>query len=290
VQGETLEIFHNKGTTVAENSLCEWVILTNPNKTIDLIIERKTNVDEIMNIEYETEGGTKTELTNKNITEWGETTFQLELQNLKKLKLRVAILNDDYAYTILIAQEGKDYTYPAVFTRNKALIKMISYILVIWFATLALSVGVFSLFGRSTPWFKNRKQKHKLRQKQLDKINEKEITKVMDNMLNGTYESLHLKHFTPNWIIWFESFKKTESVHLLNECLHLFHTPCLAGWYKMIARTRHLSWPDWDSKNSEKSCKPFTETIEMKTENEINLSDREWNVYSKTNVIRATTW
>ena len=126
--------------------------------------------------------------------------------------------------------------------------------------------------------------------RKLERKNAKYIKKVMKNMLNGPYESLHLKHLNLDCIICFDKIQKNDHVHLLNEWAHLFHSNCLTKWYTMITKTRNLACPDWDTKNTETSTKPFGNSTEVKTDNELAITERDPHLTSKISLARETAW
>lgn len=194
IQGETIEMYHVEGTDLNENPLCEWIISTNENKTIYLEIERIGTALEEINLRYIKSSGDVTELTSKELFQCDSTSYELNLESIKKFEIRVLLLNNSFNYNILIAQEGKDFSYPAVLTQFKALVENVGMFLVFLFLVMALTIAVFSLFKNHTPFFKTRMEKFKRRMKKFDLMNLKEIETVMGNMISGEYESLKISH------------------------------------------------------------------------------------------------
>ncbi|CAI2363714.1 unnamed protein product [Moneuplotes crassus] len=246
ITGQTIEMKTLDGATSTNNSICEWVLEMNSDKTVNLEIERSSEIYEEILLEYEKLSGEKIEMTNKDLYQCGDGAYVSELTEIKSFKIRVQILNDSSAYTILLSQTGIDYSYPAVFTRNKALVGYISVMLMILFMLLVVSLIVFSFF-KDNSCFKNSQQKYHDMLRNTDKRNKVQIDRVMDSMVSGEFRAIRIKFVDKHCAICFEEFRGMHQVHLVNECLHLFHTECLYNWYLTIARTRKLACPQCDT-------------------------------------------
>ena len=98
------------------------------------------------------------------------------------------------------------------------------------------------------------------------------IGPFMTSMLNGTYKEfttpeetvIHWRGIEFNiknlvneviqgkqdtWTICLDSFNEDDSVHLTNECKHLFHSQCLEEWYRNTYSKKEFQWPYWRAAN-----------------------------------------
>mmetsp|Transcript_29515 Transcript_29515/g.29134 ORF Transcript_29515/g.29134 Transcript_29515/m.29134 type:complete len:99 (-) Transcript_29515:252-548(-) len=94
---------------------------------------------------------------------------------------------------MLLSQTGKDLTYPAVFTRNKALVNYVAFLLMILFCVLVASMVTFA-FCKGNICFKTSEQKYHALLKKIDAKNKLEIDSMMKNMVNGEYKDLNITY------------------------------------------------------------------------------------------------
>ena len=184
-------MFSVSGTDYSSNPLCEWIISTSDNKTIEIEINRIGPALEEINIRYYSSSGEITELTSKDLFSCNSTSFEVYLENIK---IRSLLLNNSFDFFILIAQQGKDFSYPAILIQFKALVEEIATVVVFLFVVMALTIVIFSLFKNNTPFFKTQMEKFQRRMMELEMMNMKEIEVVMGNMISGEYESLNVWH------------------------------------------------------------------------------------------------
>mmetsp|Transcript_14979 Transcript_14979/g.16678 ORF Transcript_14979/g.16678 Transcript_14979/m.16678 type:complete len:165 (-) Transcript_14979:320-814(-) len=162
-----------------------------------LQMERNVKNYEEMIIEY-TQGGSVTTVTNLELSSCDSTEYELKLTNVTQVYIRAYMLSGTSSYYILVQQEGKDYSYPLAFTKNKTLVEYVAIILIICFMTLAATIAVFALFRYNTPCFRTRMQKYQRRMKKVEMRNAIFIQKVMNNMVSGTFEQLSAKPVSPS--------------------------------------------------------------------------------------------
>ena len=132
IQGETIEMNVLDGASSDNHSICEWALTTNPNKTLTLVIERSSDIYEDIVIKY-VKDDQKISLTNKEITSCDDGEFTLKVTNVTEFKIRAQILDNKSKYSMVLAQEGKDLSYPTVFLNYRKLITYLAVFLVILF-------------------------------------------------------------------------------------------------------------------------------------------------------------
>jgi len=120
ITGETMELT-STGSTAANQNIWEWVITTNINKTVSLIIDRSFINYEEIKIEYTKESGDIVTTANSDLFNCGGTSTTLNYTDIKvkELKVRAEIGSDSSSYSILIQQVGIDYGTPKALTSNK---------------------------------------------------------------------------------------------------------------------------------------------------------------------------
>lgn len=134
----------NSDGNINDRSICEWDVVTDSSKTLNLEIERDANIYENIVIEYESSTEGKVEINNKELHSCSDGTFSLEVTGVEHFKVRVKILNPSSNYNILLSQTGIDYSYPAVLTRNKAFVQLIALSLFVLFCVLVSTIIVFA--------------------------------------------------------------------------------------------------------------------------------------------------
>ena len=149
------------GTDYAVNPLCEWIISTNENKTIEIEIDRAGPALEEINIRYHNSSGVITEVTSKDLFSCNSSSFELDLENITKIEIRTLLLNNSFDFSLLMVQKGKDLTYPKILTQFKALVEEVAAIVVFLFIIMALTIVVFSLFKNYSPFFRSEMENFK---------------------------------------------------------------------------------------------------------------------------------
>ncbi len=145
VTGETIEMKPKSGTRATDIPVCEWDVIMDPTKTVKILLDRNVKVYEAIYISYQLSSNDTKEYYNKDLHTCSDAGFSIELEaNVTQVFVRARAYNDLSNYNILMSQEGVDLSYPAVFTRNKALVRYVSYLLVILFTTLVVTIVTFA--------------------------------------------------------------------------------------------------------------------------------------------------
>ena len=247
--------------------LWEWILGTNPNKTIYIDMSRSKNNYEDIVIKYVPYTGNEVNdpdstfyypavyiprqnevtLTSKDMTDWEGGIYNLNLSDtpITQLIVRAQAYNDSSDYQILIEQEGIDYGYPSAFTKNKTLVEYVAIGLIISFIILVLGLLAFAVCKRTKKFKLRKAKKYKTVTSKANKI----TISVMENMAYGKYGAMPESVQARDWKVWNEGYFDDSNVHLTNECQHMFHTECLESWYTIIGKSNTLYCPICETHN-----------------------------------------
>ena len=214
-----------------------------------LQIDRIDKNYESIEIEYNKSGKLEF-LSQKNLSNWGDTEYALNLTEVSQITFRIVKLNVLSNYYILLQQQGLDFGTPSVFTRNKKLVEIVTICLVIVIIFLVLSILSFALCRKTKSCFKGKKVKYEVKLKKVSLNNYQNNDYVMSNMASGPFNILPRHYNFSMCIICLECFLPDDECHLTTECLHLFHSHCLKRWYNLISKTSKLRCPHWNTPNT----------------------------------------
>ncbi|CAI2370553.1 unnamed protein product [Moneuplotes crassus] len=241
IQGETLELSTKSGTSA--NHICEWIILIEQGKSVEITATRSTNRDEEMVIQYVQSNGTTT-IASNSIGTCTSSNYNTTINaNVTSVTIRTKILSTSPSYTIVVVQSGIDSGTPNVLTNNKRLVEAISFILVIIIIFILISVLTFALWRNSRTCLGGKRGNQEIRLQQIQDENEEYVEKFMYNMTSGRYDTMPKNYKVERCIICNLKFFDDDNVHITAECLHMFHSHCLQSWYNMISSTRNLACP-----------------------------------------------
>lgn len=247
VIGETIEVTHKINEP---GFLWEWIIETDPNKTVTIQLTRGATGSEELGLSYNSSGSV-TFVSNKDMTNCAGTGYSLEINNTSQVTLRSIIQTNStpVSYEFLVEQQGIDYGTPSVLTNNKTLVEYVALFLVIIFIFTLLSTLVFALCKRTGKISLSKLKRVEKYKKKIHKQKLPEIEEVMYNMQAGNFEDFEREYQYHSWSICKIKFEAGDQCHLTNECVHLFHSDWLKQWYEMVSDMSDLVCPQWNTKN-----------------------------------------
>ena len=216
-----IEFRHSPESSSQSHALWEWQVMLNSNKKTSVTINMNKSRHELLMLQHDASFGVQTYFT-KDLSQWDSETFTESFQDIRYIRIRSLIYNDQSDVIITLKQhETEDIN-------NLKPVGIVVCILCIVFLAMLLWIVTTYRWVHSSRHYNN-----------LDTVNEKPlnleyILQILDNMKTGKFADFDIQYDQNNWAVWMEKFKPDWWVVITNECGHVFHRPCLKRWFRSI--------------------------------------------------------